>query len=96
MGISKNTALCKNSHVQNVIINLLPRLAAANREKFVTSYLEETMAYINRCLQGKQERDRYNSLMAVGLLAVAAEKDIKKYIEQECCVAKGYGTFNTS
>ncbi len=80
LGISKNTTLCKNSHVQNVIINLLPRLAAANREKFVTDYLEETMAYINRCLQGKQERDRYNSLMAVGLLAVAAEKDIKKYI----------------
>ena len=38
------------------------------------------MAYINRCLQARQERDRYNALMAIGLLAVAAEKDIKKYI----------------
>lgn len=63
-----------------MIINLLPRLAAASRDKFVTDHLEETMVYINRCLQGRQERDRYNSLMAIGLLAVAAEKEIKKYI----------------
>ena len=55
LAISKNTALCKNSHIQNVIINLLPRLAAANREKFVTDYLEETMVYINRCLQGNYQ-----------------------------------------
>ena len=80
LGICKNTTLCKNSHIQNVIINLLPRLAAANREKFVSDYLDETMVYLNRCLQGKQEKERYNSLMAFGLLAVAAEKDIKKYI----------------
>ena len=82
LAISRNTQLCKNSHVQNVIINVLPRLAAANREKFVTEYLDRTMDYINRCLQGRQERDRYNSLMAIGLLAVAAEKDIKKYISK--------------
>ena len=81
LGISKNTQLCKNSHVQNVIINVLPRLAAANREKFVSKYLDETMGYLNRCLQGRQERDRYNALMAIGLLAVASEKDIKKYIQ---------------
>lgn len=80
LGISKNVQLCKNSHVQNVIINVLPRLAAANKDQFVREYLEETMVYINRCLQGKQERDRYNALMAIGLLAVAADKDIKKYM----------------
>ena len=40
LGICKNTTLCKNSHIQNVIINLLPRLAAANREKFVSDYLD--------------------------------------------------------
>ena len=38
--ISKNSHLCKNSNVQNVIINVLPRLAAANREKFVSLYLD--------------------------------------------------------
>ena len=88
LAISRNTQLCKNSHVQNVIINVLPRLAAANREKFVTEYLDRTMDYINRCLQGRQERDRYNSLMAIGLLAVAAEKDIKKYISNILHVLK--------
>ena len=80
LSISKNTQLCRNTHVQNVIINVLPRLAAANKETFVSEYLGETMNHINRCLQSKQEKDRYNALMAIGLLAVAAEKDIKKYL----------------
>ena len=81
LNISKNSQLCKNSNVQNVIITVLPRLAAANREKFVSLYLDRTMEYINRCLQSRQERDRYTALTAIGLLAVATEKHIKKYIQ---------------
>eukprot|EP00092_Neocalanus_flemingeri_P019853 GFUD01021504.1.p1 GENE.GFUD01021504.1~~GFUD01021504.1.p1 ORF type:complete len:2235 (+),score=707.01 GFUD01021504.1:192-6707(+) len=79
LAVSRNTQLCKNSHIQNALITVLPRLAAANRTKFVSLHLEETMAYTYRCLQGR-ERDRYNALMAIGLLSVAAEKDIKKYL----------------
>ena len=78
--IAKNPQLCKNPHIQNALITLLPRLAAANKERFVSLHLAETMAYIYRCLQGR-ERDRYSALMAIGLIAVAAGREIKPYLQ---------------
>ena len=78
--ISRNQTLTKNPHIQSVIIRVLPRLAAANRETYVRLHLSETMIYIHRCLQSRQERDRYNALMAVGLLAVAAEHHIQTFL----------------
>jgi FKBP12-rapamycin complex-associated protein len=79
-GIAKNQQLCKNPHIQNALITLLPRLAAANKERFVSRHLAETMAYIYRCLQSR-ERDRYNALMAIGLISVAAGREIKPYLQ---------------
>ncbi len=78
--IAKNPQLCKNPHIQNALITLLPRLAASNKERFVTRHLAETMAYIYRCLQGR-DRDRYSALMAIGLIAVVAGREIKPYLQ---------------
>ncbi len=78
--IAKNPQLCKNPHIQNALISLLPRLAASNKERFVTRHLAETMAYIYRCLQGR-DRDRYSALMAIGLIAVVAGREIKPYLQ---------------
>ena len=79
-GIAKNQQLCKNPHIQKALITLLPRLAAANKERFVSRHLAETMAYIYRCLQGR-ERDKYSALMAIGLIAVASGREIKPYLQ---------------
>jgi hypothetical protein len=56
--IAKNPQLCKNPHIQNALISLLPRLAASNKERFVCRHLAETMAYIYRCLQAGLEKNR--------------------------------------
>ncbi len=46
----------------------------------MAQHLAETMAYIYRCLQGR-ERDKYNALMAIGLISVAAGREIKPYLQ---------------
>ena len=79
LAVSRNTQLCKNPHIQAALITCLPRLAAANRQVFMAKHLEETLAYTFRCLQGR-ERDRYNALMAIGLLGVAARGEITRYL----------------
>ncbi|CAL1276558.1 unnamed protein product [Larinioides sclopetarius] len=68
----------KNLHIQQTLLNILPRLAAFQTKRFVTNYLSETMAYLLGCL--KRDRERYNSFNAVGLLAVAVKLEIKPYI----------------
>ena len=39
--ISRNHQLCKNSHTQNALITVLPRLAVANRSKLVSFHLAD-------------------------------------------------------
>ena len=59
---------------------MLPKLAAANRDKFVELHLKETITYINRCLASRESRDRYNALMSLGLIGVAAGRHIEIYL----------------
>ncbi|GFS99131.1 hypothetical protein TNCV_822521 [Trichonephila clavipes] len=68
----------KNVYIQQTLLNIIPRLAAFQTERFVRSYLNETMSYLLGCL--KRDRERYNAFNAVGLLAVAVKLDIKLYI----------------
>ena len=63
-------------HKQPHQITVLHRLAAANMTKLVSFHLEGTMAFTYRCLK-ERVRDRYNALMAIGLLS---EKDIQTYL----------------
>merc|ERR1719228_2677072 len=79
LAVSRNQALCKNPNIQAALIAALPRLAAANKTEFMSRHLEETLAYTYRCLQGR-ERDRYNALVAIGLLAVAAGREITRFL----------------
>ncbi len=90
--IAKNPQLCKNPHIQNALISLLPRLAASNKERFVSRHLAETMAYIYRCLQGR-DRDRYSALMAIGLIAVVAGREIKPYLQNILVVLRYQNPF---
>ena len=79
LAVSRNQALCKNPNIQTALIAALPRLAAANKTEFMSRHLEDTLAYTYRCLQGR-ERDRYNALVAIGLLAVAAGREITRFL----------------
>ncbi len=64
-----------------------------NKERFVTRHLAETMAYIYRCLQGR-DRDRYSALMAIGLIAVVAGREIKPYLQNILVVLRYQNPFN--
>jgi hypothetical protein len=63
-----------------------------NKERFVTRHLAETMAYIYRCLQGR-DRDRYSALMAIGLIAVVAGREIKPYLQNILVVLRYQNLF---
>ncbi|KAJ8022045.1 Serine/threonine-protein kinase mTOR [Holothuria leucospilota] len=68
----------RNALIQQSLLNLLPRLAAFHPKEFVKDYLEDTVAYLLNSL--KKERERSSGFHAVGLLAVAVNKDISPYV----------------
>jgi FKBP12-rapamycin complex-associated protein len=69
----------KSIHVQQSLLNILPRLAAFNRDLFVKNHLKNIVNYLLMTLRGK-EKDRNIAFITLGFIAVAVEKDIEKYI----------------
>lgn len=65
----------RNMYIQQMLLIILPRMAALNTPKFVKSYLNETMNYLLNCL--KRDRERCNAFVSIGLLAVAVGNHIK-------------------
>ena len=74
LAIAHNQALAKNVHIQSALLSLLPKLAAFQRDVFVSKYLSSTMNYMDKLLLAK---DRYNAYMGIGILAVATGPDIQ-------------------
>ncbi|XP_071946239.1 serine/threonine-protein kinase mTOR-like [Antedon mediterranea] len=67
----------RSSQIQQMLLTVLPRLAAFQPQAFVAGkYLEETMAYFLGCL--RRERERSSAFQALGLLAVAAKANISQ------------------
>lgn len=52
-----NQRITRNQHIQNALMQLLPRMAAFNREKFVQHNLRECLNYLLMSLRGR-EKDR--------------------------------------
>lgn len=52
-----NQRITRNQHIQNALMQLLPRMAAFNREKFVQNNLRECLNYLLMSLRGR-EKDR--------------------------------------
>lgn len=77
----------KSVYVQQSLLNILPRLAAFNREEFVKKHLKNIVNYLLSTLKGK-EKDRSIAFITLGFLAVAVEKNIDKYIVQIMEVVK--------
>ncbi|XP_050299177.1 serine/threonine-protein kinase Tor [Anthonomus grandis grandis] len=67
--------------IQQTLLNILPRLAAFNKEKFVQNQLKSTMNYLLNILKGR-EKDRNNAFITIGLIAVAVEEEIEPYIDK--------------
>lgn len=77
----------KSTYVQQSLLNILPRLAAFNREVFVKQHLKSIVNYLLVSLRGK-EKDRTIAFITLGFLAVAVEKDIDPHIGKIMDVVK--------
>ncbi|KAG7166823.1 Serine/threonine-protein kinase mTOR-like [Homarus americanus] len=69
----------RNTIIQSALLQILPRLAALNKEKFSQNYLSGTMTYLLGCLRGR-DKERPAAFVTLGLLAVAVGPAIKKYL----------------
>lgn len=74
-----NQRHCRNSHIQNALMTLLPRLAAFNKDRFVADHLRECLNYLLLSLRGR-EKDRAAAFTTIGLIAVAVDEAIKPYL----------------
>ncbi|XP_015759867.1 PREDICTED: serine/threonine-protein kinase mTOR-like [Acropora digitifera] len=70
----KNT---RNSSIQQMLLTILPRLAAFQPRRFVMKYLKDTMEYL--CSALKRERERSSAFKATGLIALAVGHDIERH-----------------
>ncbi|XP_027228160.1 serine/threonine-protein kinase mTOR isoform X1 [Penaeus vannamei] len=74
-----NQKTSRNNIIQSALLQIIPRLAALNKEKFSQSYLSGTMTYLLGCLRGR-DKERPTAFITLGLLAVAVGPAIKKYL----------------
>ncbi|GAB6019044.1 hypothetical protein CHUAL_000671 [Chamberlinius hualienensis] len=68
----------RNMYVQQMLLSVLPRMAALSNQVFVKFYLNDTLTYLLSCL--KRERERSSSFLAIGLLAVSVGEHIKPHL----------------
>lgn len=71
----------KSTYVQQSLLNILPRLAAFNREEFVRRHLKNIVSYLLTTLREKKN-DRNIAFITLGFIAVAVEKNIEVYISK--------------
>ncbi|XP_068151798.1 serine/threonine-protein kinase mTor-like isoform X2 [Drosophila tropicalis] len=70
----------KSPYVQQGLLQILPRLAAFNREVFVQKYLRLCVSYLMNILPGKA-KDRTVAHITMGYIAVAVERDIEEHLK---------------
>lgn len=69
----------RSPHIQQVLLLILPRLAAFNRGRFLNNHLHSTLQYLLITVRGR-ERDRTAAFITIGLLAVAMGDEIKTFV----------------
>lgn len=65
--------------IPQILLIIIPRLAAFNKEFFLKKYFSTTMHYLITCLRSR-EKDKNVAFTTIGLMAAALENDIKNYI----------------
>ncbi|KAH8375520.1 target of rapamycin [Drosophila serrata] len=69
----------KSPYVQQALLQILPRLAAFNREVFVEKYLPTCISHLMAILRGK-EKDRAVAYITIGYMAVAVQSAIQEHL----------------
>ncbi|XP_016968569.1 serine/threonine-protein kinase Tor [Drosophila biarmipes] len=69
----------KSPYVQQALLQILPRLAAFNREVFVEKYLQTCVSHLMQILRGK-EKDRTVAYITIGYMAVAVQSAIEVHL----------------
>lgn len=68
----------KNPYIINILLILIPRMAAFNPSYFVEKHLAETIDYLLNGL--KSTRDRSKIFIAIGRLASGVKENLKPYV----------------
>jgi hypothetical protein len=71
----------KDKSVKQMVISLLPRVAAANPDEFVRQFMPITMEYVLKLLSEGSESERSVALISVGEMAVATKKDFLPFLD---------------
>ncbi|XP_016932710.3 serine/threonine-protein kinase mTor [Drosophila suzukii] len=69
----------KSPYVQQALLQILPRLAAFNREVFVEKYLQTCVSHLMLILRGK-DKDRTVAYITIGYMAVAVQSAIEVHL----------------
>ncbi|XP_041981966.1 serine/threonine-protein kinase mTOR [Aricia agestis] len=77
----------KAQGVSQIILIIIPRLAAFHKELFLKKYLNSTMHYLLTSIRSR-EKDRNMAFTTLGLMAAAIEGDIRNYIPRIMDVIK--------
>ncbi|XP_058788970.1 serine/threonine-protein kinase mTOR isoform X2 [Phymastichus coffea] len=64
----------RSPHIQQALMQLLPRLAAFRRQSFVAEHLREMVAYLLGALRGR-ERERAQAFVCLGLTTLAVGEE---------------------
>lgn len=68
----------KNLYITNILLILIPRMAAFNSEYFVKKHLAETIDYLLNGLRSTRDRSKF--FIAIGRLASGVREDLKPYV----------------
>lgn len=66
----------RSSHVQSAVMQLIPRLAAFHSHYFLNAHLNDAVAYLLLNIK----RDRQQTFLTIGLLAVAVGDGIRQQL----------------
>ncbi|VVC87256.1 unnamed protein product [Leptidea sinapis] len=79
--------LLKIQGVPQVLLIIIPRLAAFNKELFIKKYLNSTIHYLLSSIRSR-DKDRNMAFTTLGLLAAALEGEIRNFIPRIMDVIK--------
>lgn len=68
----------KNPYIINILLTLIPRMAAFNTEYFVEKHLSETIDYLLTGLRSTRDRSKF--FIATGRLASGVKRNLEPYI----------------
>ncbi|XP_052743299.1 serine/threonine-protein kinase Tor [Bicyclus anynana] len=71
--------ISRSHGVHQMLLLLIPRLAAFNREAFARKHLKSTINHLITFLRGR-EKEKAMAFTTLGLICIAVEDDIKQYL----------------